>query len=355
MNSVDTSSDAPASVSFGRFRISAHRREFLADGRAVQIGGRAFDVLMALIDAQGSVVSKRALMERVWPDRIVEENNLQIQISGLRAAFGADRDLIRTVAGRGYQFTGEIHIATAGPDSRPGSAAVDREAALSLGNVPEPIAELIGRDDELREIQSVIQGRRLVTLTGPGGIGKTRLALATARRLLSQFADGVWFVELAPLSAPTLVPAAVAAAVGLKLPAGEASADHVACALAEKELLLFLDNCEHVIGSAGTMAKALLHANAAAMWLQQVASRLTLRESGSIGCRRSPFLYLMLRMRTSCCDTDLSSSSSRGRKQLISTSCRIVISWRRLRPSAEGSMAFRWPSDWRRRALAHSG
>ena len=104
---MDTSSDTPASVSFGRFQISPHRREFLADGRPVQIGGRAFDVLMALIDAQGSVVSKRALMERVWPDRIVEENNLQIQISALRAAFGADRDLIRTVAGRGYQFTGE--------------------------------------------------------------------------------------------------------------------------------------------------------------------------------------------------------------------------------------------------------
>src|SRR5258707_7078905 len=105
---MDTGSHTPASVSFGRFQVLPHRREFLADGRPVQIGGRAFDVLMALIDAQGSVVSKNALMERVWPDRIVEENNLQIQISALRAAFGADRDLIRTVAGRGYQFIGEI-------------------------------------------------------------------------------------------------------------------------------------------------------------------------------------------------------------------------------------------------------
>ena len=214
---MDTGSHTPASVSFGRFQISPHRREFLADGRPVQIGGRAFDVLMALIDAQGSVVSKRALMERVWPDRIVEENNLQIQISALRAAFGADRDLIRTVAGRGYQFTGEIRIASAGPDRRRGSAAVDREAPLSPGNVPEPVSELIGRDDELREILSLIQGHRLVTLTGPGGIGKTRLALAAARHLLPQFADGVWFAELASLSEPTLVPAAVAATVGLNL------------------------------------------------------------------------------------------------------------------------------------------
>jgi predicted ATPase/DNA-binding winged helix-turn-helix (wHTH) protein len=259
---MDSGSNTPASVSFSRFQVWPHRREFLADGRPVQIGGRAFDVLMALIDAQGSVVSKNALMERVWPDRIVEENNLQIQISALRAAFGADRDLIRTVAGRGYQFTGEIRIASAGTGRR--SAEADREAAVSPGNVPEPVSELIGRDDELRETLSFIQGHRLVTLTGPGGIGKTRLALAAARRLPPQFADGVWFAELAPLSEPTLVPAAVAAAVGLKLAAGEASVDHVASALANKELLLLIDNCEHVIGGAGTMAEALLHANSAA-------------------------------------------------------------------------------------------
>src|SRR6201987_4016367 len=118
---MDTGSNTPASVSFGRFQVSPHRREFLADGRPVQIGGRAFDVLMALIDAQGAVVSKRSLMECVWPDRIVEENNLQIQISALRAAFGADRDLIRTVAGRGYQFTAEIDTVYDSPEADPGT------------------------------------------------------------------------------------------------------------------------------------------------------------------------------------------------------------------------------------------
>src|ERR1700740_1044938 len=101
----------PTAIGFGRFRVLPHRRELLAEGRPVELGGRAFDVLMALIEAGGAVVSKNTLMERVWPDRIVEENNLQIQISALRAAFGADRDLIRTVAGRGYQFPGEIAFA----------------------------------------------------------------------------------------------------------------------------------------------------------------------------------------------------------------------------------------------------
>src|SRR5712675_880100 len=102
-------------IEVGRFSVLPHRRELLADGRPVNLGGRAFDVLTALIEARGAVVSKNALMARVWPDRIVEENNLQWQISALRAALGADRNLIRTVPGRGYQFTGAISAVSANP------------------------------------------------------------------------------------------------------------------------------------------------------------------------------------------------------------------------------------------------
>ena len=96
---------APAAIEFRRFSVFPHRREVLAEGRPVRLGGRAFDVLMALIEASGAVVSKDALMERAWPNRIVEEHRLQAQISALRKAFITDRDLIRTIAGRGYQFT----------------------------------------------------------------------------------------------------------------------------------------------------------------------------------------------------------------------------------------------------------
>src|SRR6202045_236316 len=112
---------APAAIEFGRFSVLPHRRELLADGRPLELGGRAFDVLMVLIEARGAVVSKDALMKRVWPDRIVEENNLQAQISALRRAFAADRDLIRTISGRGYQFTGEIRSVSAQPPA-PASA-----------------------------------------------------------------------------------------------------------------------------------------------------------------------------------------------------------------------------------------
>lgn len=101
-------SDPSAGFAFGRFRVVPHRRELIGDGQPIRLGGRAFDVLMALIEAHGSVVGKDALMARVWPGRIVEETGLAAQISTLRAAFGAERELLHTVSGRGYQFTGEI-------------------------------------------------------------------------------------------------------------------------------------------------------------------------------------------------------------------------------------------------------
>src|ERR1700756_4649099 len=143
---MDPASEPTASVAFGRFRVSPHRRELLADGRPIELGGRAFDVLMALIRAGGAIIGKDALMARVWSDRIVEENNLQVQISALRAAFGAERELIRTVPGRGYQFTGEIRILPASVDERAGAgeAAAEPQSALPPTNLPGPISELIG-------------------------------------------------------------------------------------------------------------------------------------------------------------------------------------------------------------------
>ena len=124
---MDAERDPLAAVEFGRFKLVPHRRELMVDGAPIALGSRAFDALLVLIEAGGTVVSKDELMRRVWPDRIVEENNLQFQISTLRKAFAADRDLIRTLAGRGYQFTGEIRAAaapTAGVAVEPARARV---------------------------------------------------------------------------------------------------------------------------------------------------------------------------------------------------------------------------------------
>ena len=258
-------SEGSSIVEFGRFRIAPQRRELLADGRPIRLGGRAFDVLVALVEAGGAVVSKDALMRSVWPDRVVEDNSLQAQISTLRNALSADRGLIRTVSGRGYQFSGEIRILSASPDERAGAgaAAAEPKSTLPPTNLLEPVSELIGRDSEVEEVFGLVGAHRLVALTGVGGIGKTRLALAVARRLLPEFADGEWLAEFSPLSDPGLVPATVAAAVGLELGGGEVSARRVAQALADRRLLLVLDTCEHVIAAVAALAEAVLRAGSA--------------------------------------------------------------------------------------------
>jgi DNA-binding winged helix-turn-helix (wHTH) protein len=280
MDPTNPDSDAPASVAFGRFRVLPHRRELLADGQPIKLGGRAFDALMALLEGRGRVVSRDELMRRVWPGRIVVEKNLHLQISALRTALGAERELIHTVPGRGYQFTGETRILPESPDERASAelAAAPPRSALPPTNLPEPVSELIGRDDDLGEILGLTTAHRLVTLTGAGGIGKTRLALAAVRQILPHLADGVWLADFSPLSDPGLLPATVAAAVGLELGGGEASAQRVAQALADRPLLLVLDTCEHVIAAAAALAEALLRAGSAVRIL--ATSREPLRAEG---------------------------------------------------------------------------
>jgi DNA-binding winged helix-turn-helix (wHTH) protein len=255
---MNPAAEAPTNLAFGRFQVLRHRRELLADGRPIKLGGRAFDLLMALIEARGAVIGKDTLMARVWPDRVVEENNLQAHISALRAPFGAKRALIRTVSGRGYQFTGEIRFLSASPDERVGSGVAVRGALLPPTNLPEPVSELIGRDDELREILSLAGAYRLVTLTGAGGIGKTRLAFAAGRRLRPEFADGVWLLELASLSDANLVPSRVAGVLRLGLGSNNTIPKTVAHVIGDRKLLLVLDNCEHLIGAAADLTETLL-------------------------------------------------------------------------------------------------
>jgi predicted ATPase/DNA-binding winged helix-turn-helix (wHTH) protein len=253
-------SEAPTSFEFGRFTIYPERREVLVDGRPVALGGRAFDILVLLIEAKGAIVSKDELLSRVWPGRIVEENNLHAQIKALRKVFSG-HDLIRTIVGRGYQFKAAVHTADASGPAGVESAAPVSGSMSAPTNLPAPTSDLIGRDGEVEEVIGLMAEHRFVTLTGAGGIGKTRLALEVARQLLPRFADGVWIAELAPLSASPLVPVTVAAALGLELISGVVSPARIAAAVGSKHLMLVLDNCEHVVGAAAEMVEALLHAD----------------------------------------------------------------------------------------------
>jgi DNA-binding winged helix-turn-helix (wHTH) protein len=204
---METISEPLRSLTFGRFQVWPHRRELLADGQPIKLGGRAFDVLMALIEAHGAVVSKDALMARVWPGRIVEENNLEAQIVALRRAFGPERGLIRTVTGRGYQFTGEIRAVSARHDAQ--KTARMPESTLTPSrpptNLPESISELIGREVELNEILDLSASHRLVTLTGAASARRasaSRLHNTCCRNLPTGSGSSSWHRCLIPSSSP---------------------------------------------------------------------------------------------------------------------------------------------------------
>ncbi len=251
-------------LKFGRFQVLPHRRELLAEGVPVRLGGRAFDVLMVLIEAGGELVTKDEILSRVWPGMVVEEHSLQFHISALRKVLGRDRSFIKTISGRGYRFVADITAAAQEQEALPYQGAglpPPLPGADSLTNLPASTSDLIGRDAELSEATALVTAHRLVTLIGAGGIGKTRLGREVARHMLPRFADGVWVVELGLLSDPELVPVTVATALGLDLAAGAVTRERVATALGAKQLLLVLDNCELVIDAAASMAETLLSAS----------------------------------------------------------------------------------------------
>lgn len=249
---------------FGRCQFLRQRGELLIDGKPVEIGRRALDVLAVLIEAEGRLVTKDDLLSRVWPGRVVEENTLHVHLSALRKALGEDGQCLITVSGRGYRFVADTVVDTAenGPALGLGAStsALSGEPRVRT-NLSRSVSELIGRDAALQEVCDYAAEHRLVTLTGTGGIGKTRLAVEAAWRLLPEFADGAWIAELGPLSDPDLVPATVATALGLTLAVGVVSPEEVAAALGRKRVLLVLDSCEHMIGAAARMAETLIRAN----------------------------------------------------------------------------------------------
>src|SRR5260221_4749546 len=228
-------SPPPERYRFGPFELQPDKRRLLKDGATTSLRPRAFDLLVALVDRAGHLVPKDELLDQVWPRMVVEEAALHVQVSALRKVLGADA--ITTVSGRGYQFTLLV---------TKGDGQADR-ASKPKHNLPYLLTSFVGREQEIAQLSELVTAHRLVTLTGAGGAGKTRLAIEVASRLVDAFADGVWLVELAALSDPRLVPQAVARALEVKeqpaRPLVETLTDH----LTSKKLLLVLDNVEHLL------------------------------------------------------------------------------------------------------------
>jgi predicted ATPase/DNA-binding winged helix-turn-helix (wHTH) protein len=239
----------------GQWQVDLGRRELLASGVAVPIGARAFEIIEVLVRSANELVTKSDLMDRIWPGATVGENTLQVHISAIRRAFGRDRAMLKTAAGRGYRLVGNWAPRQQGAAASPVTSPPTHEpGAPPANNFPLIAGRLIGRAAAVRHVRDLVSAYQVVTLTGPGGIGKTTLAVTAARGVVANFDGGGWFVDLASLSNPDLVPSTVASALGLKL-SGEVSTESVARAIGTKHLLLVLDNCEHVIDAAANLAE----------------------------------------------------------------------------------------------------
>ncbi len=265
----------PPRLQFGRFELQPRERRLLIDGEAATVGPRAFDLLLALVERQGQLVTKTELLDRVWPGLVVEENNLSVQVSSLRKLLGGD--VIGTVPGRGYRFTAPTAgapPAAAGMDATVGAASTASLTAPSASpapsaplapaspaalrtNLPSLLTPLIGRDDDLAALHELVANHRLVTVVGAGGMGKTLLAqhLLTART--TRYTHGVCWVELGPLTDPSQIAPAIAAAVGVPLQGDDPEAA-LSKALAPLDLLLALDNAEHLLDAVALVVEALL-------------------------------------------------------------------------------------------------
>ena len=217
------------------------------------MGGRALDLLAALIEHAGTVLPKADLIARVWPDVTVEEVGLRVHVANLRKALGDGKDGVRyivNVAGRGYSFVAPLAAeAHAGPPPVLSHVEIEPERRLP----PRP-ATMVGREDAVQSILHGVRAHRFVTVTGSGGTGKTTVAIAVAHALLEEFLDGVCFVDLAEVSDPALVPGTLVSALGKTIQSSDPLTGALAL-LRNKRTLLLLDNCEHVIEAAATAAE----------------------------------------------------------------------------------------------------
>jgi len=244
---------------FGPFELIPRERLLIVDGVSCAITPKAFDVLKALLERAGHLVTKNELFDAVWPQVVVEENNLQVQISALRRILG--QGAIATVPGRGYRLMLELQGREV-RDQEPQGAHAARRGPELTSNVPELATPLIGRDDDVAALTHLLQTLRLVTIAGPGGIGKTRLAQAVALAVVrdgrDRFQHGAVWVELAAVSDPTLVANSIAAAAHLPAGHGADPVAGVAAALRPLSLLLVIDNAEHLGDAVRDVVQAVL-------------------------------------------------------------------------------------------------
>jgi predicted ATPase/DNA-binding winged helix-turn-helix (wHTH) protein len=236
---------------FGSFRLLPDKRLLMEGDKPVRIGSRTLDLLIALVDRPGELIRKEELMALVWPNTHVEPCNLSVHIARLRQILGDGRDgkrFVINISGRGYRFVADV---TTDVESSP-PLAVD-----AMHNLPAPFTRLIGREDAMADLVLQLKQHRLLTVVGPGGIGKSSVAQAVARELVARFKDGIWLIDLGTLTDAQLVPDALRSALGFKTQE-KTSIEGMIANLRDKSMLLLLDNCAHVVSAAARLAEAVL-------------------------------------------------------------------------------------------------
>ncbi len=242
---------------FDNFRLIGSRRLLLEDDRPIRIGSRALDLLTALLERAGDVVSKEDLLAYAWPTTVVEETSLRFHMSSLRKAIGDGQNgarFIANVSGRGYCFVAKVERVHRRTDA---DAPAPTQAPDHAHNLPVRLTRMLGRAELVQSIARMLPERRFISVVGPGGMGKSTLALALCEVVLNDYPNGAWFVDLSPLTDPSLVAGAIAAVLGVGIHESDPMRNLAAFAR-DKRMLVVLDNCERVIEAAAVMAQGLL-------------------------------------------------------------------------------------------------
>jgi predicted ATPase/DNA-binding winged helix-turn-helix (wHTH) protein len=269
-------------VSFGLFRLFATERRLEKDGVALNLGSRALDLLIALVERATEVVSKRELMARVWPNLVVDEGSLRFHIGSLRKVLGDGQSAVRyvtNVPGRGYCFVAPIERSAVKP------LLAEHVVADRAAKLPARLLRMVGRNEAVQEISEQLIGQRFVTVVGPGGIGKTTVAVSIAHAKFAEFGGAVHFVDLGALDDPALVPSALASTLGLSVNS-HSPIKALLSFVRDQRMLLVLDGCEHVIETAAALAESIFREASQVHIL--ATSRESLRVEGEQVCRLPP-------------------------------------------------------------------
>jgi predicted ATPase/DNA-binding winged helix-turn-helix (wHTH) protein len=236
-------------ASFGPFRLHVSERLLEENGVPVKIGSRALDILVTLLEQAPEVVSKHDLIRRAWGRLIVDEGSIRAQIARLRKRLDDGDSAVSYIAnipGRGYCFTGAVAWSV--------SEESARKAPMAAVHLPRGPLLMVGREDAVRELTARLKKQRFVSIVGPGGIGKTTVALALAHRMLGEFQGAIHFLDLGALEHPRLLASMLASQLGV-VAVSDQPLPAILTFLREQRMLLVFDSCEHVIGAVAALTE----------------------------------------------------------------------------------------------------